>query len=242
MCLIRAWVPLLREENHPSLSDLITTNSPTYPPFKTQIRDAWLRINAASARLLQLHPSKRKHLPTHHRLPSFFHPLLDGENEPLPEMSPTPQTPSGLSSPNRPCLLIPPNLLNYQSPDRVQSSISAIISALAFCDAFQLASNTAKARLFDGSTSHGPSSWHTRMPKSDRSRRILESGIDPISARVAFLLACPPHLIEKNCLSCSFHSGPTPQPLGPDARHYVRCPKGLRLHNTASDRARDELS
>ena len=120
--------------------------------------------------------------------------------------------------------------------------ISALISALAFCDAFQLESNTGKARLFDGFTSHGPSSGHTRMPKSDRSRRILESGIDPISTRAAFLLACPPHLIEKNCLSCSFHSGPTPQPLGLDARHYVRCPKGLRLHNTASDRARDELS
>jgi hypothetical protein len=103
--LIRAWVPLLHEQNLPSLSDPITSNS---PPYKTQIRDAWLRINASSARL-KLHP-ERNHLPTHHRLPTYFEPLLDGENEPVPEMSSAPQTSSGPSSPSRPCLLIPPNI------------------------------------------------------------------------------------------------------------------------------------
>ena len=57
------------------------------------------------------------------------------------------------------------------------------------------------------------------------------SGIDPISARAADLLACPPHLLHKSCLSCSYHITPDLQPLGEDARHYdyVRCPKGLRL-------------
>jgi hypothetical protein len=122
--LIRPWVLLLREENLPSLSDLITSTSPPYPPFKTQIRDAWLRINAASARL-KLHP-ERKHLPTHHRVPSYFDPLLDGENEPMPEMPPTPQTPSGPSSPNRPCLLIPPNLLNYINLPNESSPLSQL--------------------------------------------------------------------------------------------------------------------
>ena len=129
--LIRAWVPLLRNENLPSLSDLITSSSPPYPPFKIQIRDTWLKINAAPARL-KLHPG-RKHLPTHHCLPSYFDPFLDGENEPMPEMQSVPQTPSGSSSPNRPCLLILPNFLNYQSPDKIQSSISA------FCDVYQSA-------------------------------------------------------------------------------------------------------
>ena len=32
------------------------------------------------------------------------------------------------------------------------------------------------------------------------------------------------------------------QPLGDDARHFVRCPKGLRLHSIVSDRVRDELA
>ena len=30
-------------------------------------------------------------------------------------------------------------------------------------------------------------------------------------------------------------------PLGTDARHFVRCRKGLRLHGAVSDRVRDEL-
>ena len=77
-CLIRAWVPLLRDENLPSLSDPVTPNS---PPYKSQIRDAWLRINASSARL-KLHP-RRKYLPAHHRLPTYFDPLLDGEYAPV---------------------------------------------------------------------------------------------------------------------------------------------------------------
>ena len=158
-------------------------------------------------------------------------------------MSSTPQTPPDPSSPNRPCLLIPPNLLNYQSesPEIVQSSTSTIISGLAFCDQFQAAINSGKSRLLDGASPQGPSSWLTRMPKSDRFR-FLDSGIDPISARAADLLACPPHLLHKNCLSCSYHPSPALQPLGEDARHFVRCPKGLRLHSTVSDRVRDELA
>ena len=156
-------------------------------------------------------------------------------------MSYTPQTPSGLSSPNRPSLLIPPNHLNHQSPERVQTSISAIISGLAFCDLYHAASNSGKARLLDGASSLGPSTWLTRIPKSTRFR-FLESGIDPISARAVDLLACPPHLLHKHCLSCSYHTSPALQPLGDDARHFVRCPKGLRLHSTVSDGVRDKLA
>ena len=218
--LIRAWVPFLRGENLQSFADSITSSSLPYPHFKTQIRDAWLKINAASARL-KLHPV-RKHLPTHHRLPSYFDPFLDGKNDSMPEMpSICPSNPSCPSSPNRPRLLIPPNLLNYQSPDRIQSSISAIISGIVFCDLFQSASNSGKSRLLDDSSSQGPSSWLTRMLKSDRFR-FLDSGIDPISARAADLLAYPPYLLHTSCLFCSYHTTPALQPLGEDARHYVR--------------------
>ena len=80
-----------------------------------------------------------------------------------------------------------------------------------------------------------------RMPKSDRFR-FLDSGIDPISARAADLLASPPRLLHKNCLSCSFYTSPTLQPLGEDTRHFVRCPKGLRLHSSVSERVRDQLA
>ena len=79
------------------------------------------------------------------------------------------------------------------------------------------------------------------MPKSVRFR-FLDSGIDPISARAANLLACPSHLLHKHGLSCFYHTSPALQPLGDDARHFVNCPKGLRLHSTVSDRVRDELA
>jgi len=82
--------------------------------------------------------------------------------------------------------------------------------------------------------------WHVRIPKSRRFR-YLEQGTDPLSARAADLLACPPHLIDKDCLSCSFQPGLGSIPLGSDARHYVQCRKGLRLHGAVSDKVRDEL-
>ena len=68
-----------------------------------------------------------------------------------------------------------------------------------------------------------------------------------LSARAADLLACPPHLLHKNCLSCSYHTSPALQPLGEDVRHFIRCPKGLRLRKalfylTAGAGRRDELA
>ena len=175
-------------------------------------------------------------------IPSFFHPLLDGENGPSPE-SPIPsQTTSNNPSSSHSYHLIPPCLLNLQSPRKVQASVSSLVSALAFLDVLQPASDTGKARLLDGSTQHEPSAWHVRMPKSERFRYYFEQGTDQISAKAADLLACPPaHLLDKNCLSCSFQPGLTRVPLGTDARHFVRCRKGLRLHGAVSDKVRDEL-
>ena len=84
--LIRAWVLPLRGESFPSATDL-APNSPPLPPYKAQVLRTWLLINAASAKL-QHHPH-RAVLPSHDKVPSFFHPLLDGENGPSSE-SPIP--------------------------------------------------------------------------------------------------------------------------------------------------------
>ena len=65
-----------------------------------------------------------------------------------------------------------------------------------YFDAFQSASDTGKARLLDGSTQYGPSTWLVRIPKVERFR-YFEQGTDPISARAADLLACPPPLRGK---------------------------------------------
>ena len=76
---------------------------------------------------------------------------------------------------------------------------------------------------------------------SDSAISSREATRSQISARAADLLACPPHLLDKNFLSCSFQPGLTRVPLGTDARHFVRCRKGLRLHGAVSDKVRDEL-
>ena len=146
-------------------------------------------MNAASAKLQ--HQPHRAVLPSHYKIPSLFHPLLDGENGPSLE-SPIPsQTTSNTPSLNHSYRLIPPCLLDLQSPPKVQAAVSSLVSVLAFLDVFQSASDTGKARLLDGSTQHGPSAWHVRMPKAE-SFRYFEQGTNPISARAADLLACPP--------------------------------------------------
>merc|ERR1712070_144421 len=116
-----------------------------------------------------------------------------------------------------------------------QAAVSSLVASIAVLDEYQTASDTGKARLLDGSTQQGPSAWHVRMPKSERFR-YFEDGTDPILAPAADLLACPPHLVDKNCLSCSFQPGLTLEPLGTDARHFVRCRKGLCLHGAVNDR------
>ena len=187
--LIRAWAPPLREENFPSATN-ITPNSPPLPPFKAQVLNTWLLINAASARL-QHHPH-RSYLPSHYTTPSFFHQLLDGENMPPPGLPNPPQLTTNNSSSNHPCRLIPPFLLNFQCPSKVQASVSSLVSALTFLDVYQTASNTSKARLLDNSThQQGPSACMLEI----RTIPLFEQGTDPISARAADLLACPPHLI-----------------------------------------------
>ena len=87
------------------------------PPFKAQVLDSWLAINLASARL-QSHPH-RACLSSRYTIPSFFHPLLDGENMPSPDLTNPPQSTVNNSSSKHPCRLIPPSLLNFhQSPSK----------------------------------------------------------------------------------------------------------------------------
>ena len=108
--LIRAWVSPPRGESFPSASDL-APNAPPLPraPYKRQVLRTWLLINAVSAKL-QHHPH-RSVLPSHFKLPSFFHPLLDGENCPSPE-SPIPVQPPSNSPPmSHSHRLVPSSLL-----------------------------------------------------------------------------------------------------------------------------------
>ena len=140
--------------------------------------------------------------------------------DPLLNLQSLSKPPLNTPSSNHSHCLIPPCLLDRQSPPKAQAAVSSLVSALAFLDVFQSASDTGKARLLDGSTQHGPSAWLVRIPKVERFR-YFEQGTCPISARAADLLACPPHLLDKNCLSCSFQPGLDRVPLGTDGRHFV---------------------
>ena len=120
--------------------------------------------------------------------------------------------------PSLPCLNLTPHLLMWPS---TFATLSIALREVPFFPLWHLTFQ----RWSRGLTQCMQS---PRIPKSTRFR-FLESGIDPISARAADLLACPPHLLHKHCFSCSYHTSPTLQPLDDDARHFVRCPKGLRL-------------
>ena len=87
--LIRAWVPPLREESFPSVTNL-SPNSPL-PPYKAQVIRTWLLINAASAKLQ--HHLHRAVLPSHDKIPSFFHPLEMVRMNPLPNRQFLPKPP-----------------------------------------------------------------------------------------------------------------------------------------------------
>ena len=78
---------------------------------------------------------------------------------------------------------------------KTQHLISAITSAFEFLELLGAPStdDAGRARLLDGASAPGPSSWLARVPSAPKFR-FLESTVDPISARAADLLACPPHL------------------------------------------------
>ena len=52
---------------------------------------------------------------------------------------------------------------------------------------------------------------------------------------------CTVHICVQLYISCSFQPGLDRVSLGTDARHFVHCRKGHRLHGAVSDKVRDEL-
>ena len=121
------------------------------------------------------------------------------------------------------------------------SRLSSIVSSIEFCELLcsLRTDDLGRARLLDGAAAPGPSSWLARVPCSP-TFRFLEAATDPISAKAADLLACPPHLLGCLCTPCTHRTG-LPTPHGADGRHFVNCPRGLRLHCAVSDRVRDVL-
>ena len=225
---ICAWCPSLA----PDFSEGHTVEA-TLPPFKSQLLGAWARIQSTLRLSLDHHRFPK--LPNHftESLPKIYEPVLDGPAPPPQERGPRPKKQS---------FIFPPKDLRHRVvPHGSQHLISSIASAFEFLELLGASTTDdgGRARLLDGASAPGPSAWLARVPSAPKFR-FLEPTVDPISARAADLLACPPHLLGGNCAHCS-HAEKRSVPLEDDARHFVSCRKGLRLHSAVSDRVRDVL-
>ena len=124
-------------------------------------------------------------------------------------------------------------------------AVSAIVDAHEFLDLYQHADPVDRARLLDGSTPRGPSSWLRRVPRAPAfsdGRDIFEfhHPTDYPIALATDLLVRPPGC--DYCRTCASATGDGLQPTGPDGRHWISCPHGLRLQRSVHHPVRDTLA
>ena len=194
-------MPPIQEGTLPSVTN-ITPNSPPLPLFKAQVLSTWI-MDGDKRSICTIAEPYGTYTPIDLTYPLITPPPLSSIHSWMARTCPhlncqillnPPQT-THLQITRAASTLNPPSLLNFQCPSKVQASVSSLVSALTFLDVYQTASNTSKARLLDNSThQQGPSACMLEI----RTIPLFEQGTDPISARAADLLACPPHLIEKN--------------------------------------------
>ena len=102
-----------------------------------------------------------------------------------------------------------------------------------------------RARLLDGSVPRGPSSWLRRVPRAPAysdGRGIFEfhHPTDYPIALATDLLVRPPGC--DYCRTCASATGDGLQAVGPDGRHWISCPHGLRLQRSVHHPVRDTLA
>jgi hypothetical protein len=95
-----------------------------------------------------------------------------------------------------------------------------------------------RARLLDGSTPRGPSSWLRRVPRAP----AYSAGrcIYPIA--LATDLRGPSARVYNYCRTCASATGDGLRPIGPDGRHWISCPHGLRLQRSVHHPVRATLA
>ena len=194
-------MPPIQEGTLPSVTN-ITPNSPPLPLFKAQVLSTWI-MDGDKRSICTIAEPYGTYTPIDLTYPLITPPPLSSIHSWMARTCPhlncqillNPPPTTHLQITRAASTLNPPSLLNFQCPSKVQASVSSLVSALTFLDVYQTASNTSKARLLDNSThQQGPSACMLEI----RTIPLFEQGTDPISARAADLLACPPHLIEKN--------------------------------------------
>ena len=230
---LRGWLPTLRERS------LVLGDAQL--EFRSSLALAFGRVSATL-------DAVRGHahvdmLPTGFHLPVIHTALVDGRSPAAP--------PSGGDDDDdddeetHPSMLYDLDTLDSTTHPHASRAISAIVDAHEFLDLYQHADPVGRARLLDGSTPRGPSSWLRRVPRAPAysdGRGIFEfhHPTDYPIALATDLQVRPPG--SDFCRTCASATGDSLRSIGPDGRHWISCPHGLRLQRSVHHPVRDTLA
>ena len=125
-----------------------------------------------------------------------------------------------------------------------------MVASIAYLSLYDSATPTGRARLLDGSARPGPHAWLRRVPApappgAMRSPffAFLRPSDFPVALALDLLLLPPlkgPPGGLPRCTPC--HTADRDASLGPDGRHFVPCPHGIRLSPCCHHPTRDVLA
>ena len=232
---LRGWLPTLRS------ASLASSGEGAQLEFRSSLALAFGRVSASlDAARAHAHVAL---LPTGFHLPVIHTALVDGRSPAAP--------PSGGDDDDdddeetHPSMLYDLDTLDSTTHPHASRAISAIVDAHEFLDLYQHADPVGRARLLDGSTPRGPSSWLRRVPRAPAysdGRGIFEfhHPTDYPIALATDLQVRPPG--SDFCRTCASATGDSLRSIGPDGRHWISCPHGLRLQRSVHHPVRDTLA
>ena len=234
---LRGWIPTLA---HISLAH---TGDGAQLEFRSSLASAFDRI-CASLAAVRAHEHVAM-LPTGYVLPDIHTALIDGSSQDTVGFDDdAAEADADASGQPQPHMLYDLDTLDSTTHPHASRAVSAIVDAQEFLDLYQHADATGRARLLDGSTPRGPSSWLRRIPSAPaystaRGTFEFHHPADYPIALATDLLVRPPG--SDHCRTCATADGAR-QAIGVDGRHWVACPHGLRLQLSVHHPVRDCLA
>ena len=235
---LRGWLPTLRGVS------LAQSGDGAQLEFRTSLASAFDRISTSLADV-RAHPHVTM-LPIGYSLPVLHTALVDGSSEDSEHLDDdSAEADADARGPPQPSMLYDLDTLDSTTHPHAARAISAIVDAEEFLDLYQHADAAGQARLLDGSTPRGPSSWLRRIPRApafSASRGIFEfqHPADYPIALATDLQVRPPG--SDHCRTCASATGGGLHPIGQDGRHWISCPHGIRLQRSVHHPVRDTLA